>query len=101
MTLAQRLRAAIKKLRDANFSRDKGIAISEVLPVLERAAQALEDHLPSKSIGILDADLARALAALGRGTKFPGREFYINRPREFDAAIKALIAKTGFEEIKL
>lgn len=97
--LARQLRSAVKRLRATNFSRERALIIEEAIPLMERAAELLEQRKVASATAPIDPDLAKLISALAKGTVVPGREFYINRPKDFDQAAKALIAKFQFEEI--
>lgn len=98
-TLAKQLRSSVKRMREAHFSRERAGVIAEAIPLMERAADALETRKVVSVNAPIDPDLAKALAALGRGTLIPGRKYYINLSEEFDPAIDALMAKHHFEEL--
>ena len=100
MTLSQQLRSLCKRLRETRYSSERAQIVAEGLPLLGKAADALDArHVEHKTT--IDPDVAKLLGALGKGSQFPGRKYYVNRSAQFDAAVDALFKRYRFEEISL
>ena len=98
MTSAQvaRLKAAFKRIQNANFAKDRGTAIAEAERLIDEIV-ASQPRTESAMLVLYRKTAVRLLDAVGAGSLFPDARHHIkyNRGSEFSAAIEELQGLVG------